>query len=485
MDRKSLIVLISTLLSIFTPLVFSSVVAGVKPQAVILKIIVSDQQKPGIDGVISDFLASSYGTGVSNVTVIASGTRANDQLTYLVTQMAAGSTEFDVFGLDPIWVAQFAGNNWVLNLDANLSAGEMDNYVSGMVEACTYGGHIWAYPYFMNLGMLYYRKDILARNGFNETHITTWPGLAAVARTILANESEANLNENLVGYVGQFDSYEGGVVNFFEWLGSNGVTNMFDSSGMSDLNNTKAQQVMEYLFSLIAPRYQGVINTSYIIPRDALVMDEGSSVGKWLAGNAIFMRQWTFAYGSTIAQSGLNATNGPGNYTQFGIVPLPTFNGTSDQKSSCVGGAVLSIPSTSTHKQEALNLVKYLGQAHAQTFELENISNFPALKSVYSSLPAGFEWAADFVPAFNKTLARPVNPHYSEISNTIAGYFSQLLSGYYTTPEALGYMDRDINEILAQATTPPISGYDLAVMLVGIGAVIVVVGLTTKKKRGL
>ena len=133
----------------------------VKAQGVTLNIIVTDQQAPGVIAVIDDFVAAT--AGVDGVNVISSGSRADDQLTYLTTIMAAKDDEFDVIGLDTIWTAQFADNGWIEDLTDDLETGEMDDYFSGMVQSCTYDGKIWAYPYFMNLGVLFYRQDIGAQ----------------------------------------------------------------------------------------------------------------------------------------------------------------------------------------------------------------------------------------------------------------------------------------------------------------------------------
>ncbi|MFX1286387.1 MAG: extracellular solute-binding protein [Promethearchaeota archaeon] len=466
---------------------FGSIFLGsAKPAAVELTIIVSDQQAPAIEGVVDDFLASDLGDGVDDVKVIASGTRADDQLTYLVTQMTGEAKEFDVIGLDPIWTAQFAENGWVIELTDLLETDEMDDYVDGMVTSCTYeGDKIWAYPYFMNLGVMFYRKDIISRNGFTIGDFDTWDEFKTNTIKILGNTTEQTLEPDLVGYVGQFDAYEGGVCNFIEWLGGNGVTDIFDADGNPNLNTSKAQVAMEFLKGLIAPRYTGMWDdkgktTGYIIPRSGLTMDEGSSVGKWLAGESIFMRQWTFAYGSSASTLNLNATDTDGDYTQFGVAPLPTKSGAAAEKSSVVGGAVLSIPKYSENQDEALNLIRFLGDKAAQLYELTEVSNFPALKAAYDDLPAGYEWAGEFYDAFDKTLARPVHPKYSLISSSIADKFSDLLSGVKSVGQALGEMDADIAEIIGGRPTP---GFELPVLIAAFGSLAAIFEIRRRKKK--
>lgn len=453
-NNKALVALL-TFLMIFSVSLFMLPVRAEKPktsQAVDLKIIVSDQQKPGVDGVIADFLADPLGAGVNNVTVVASGTRSNDQLAYTVALMEAEDDEFDVLGLDTIWPAQFAENGWIEDLNAmGVTSTEMDDYVPGMVDSGMYKGKLWAYPYFMNLGILFYRNDLITAEGFTEADFDTWAELNATANYILNNVSGNLNNSNLVGYVGQLDAYEGGVVNFFEWAGSNGVTDLVTSTGAVNINNADVEEAMDFIKALIPPQYTGVQGTDFIIPRTGLVDDEGSSVGRWLANNSIFMRQWTFAYGLSVD-----------NNMDFGVAPLPTFTGAPDEKSSAVGGAVLAVSKYSTHKTEALNLIRFLGDTLAQEYELTSISNFPALKSIYSSPPTGYEWIQDWSGQLDRTLARPVHPKYSQISTIIADYFSDLLSCNKEVTDALEQMEADVIDILAGPPAEPIPGFELS-----------------------
>jgi trehalose/maltose transport system substrate-binding protein len=194
------------------------------------------------------------------------------------------------------------------------------------------------------------------------------------------------------------------------------------------------------------------------------------------------MRQWTFGYASSAGTTDLNATDTNGDYTQFGVAPLPTKSGAASEKSSVVGGAVLAIPKFSENQDEALNLIRFLGDEVAQQYELTSVSNFPALESAYDDLPAGYEWAGEFFDAFEKTLARPVHPKYSLISSEIADKFSDLLSGVKSVGQALGEMDADIGEIVGgRPTVSP--GFDLPVLIAAFGSIIAIFEIRRKKKK--
>jgi ABC-type glycerol-3-phosphate transport system substrate-binding protein len=491
---KALIFLFSLLLLMSAAVLVPNVAASNEPktsQGVDLTIYVTDQQLPAVQNVTDDFLASSLGNGVDSVTVTSTGGDATAQLSFLQTLMQGGTATAAVIGLDVVWTAQFAENNWIIPLDSYLTANELDDYGSGIVQACIYDGTTYAYPYFQNLGILWYRKDLMdlhfGAGNWSEADFATWEGLKDTANYILNNQSGLLTTDDsdLVGYVGQFDAYEGGVVNFFEWAGSNGATNLVTSDGQVNIDTTAVDEAMDFLKALIPPQYTGVQGTDYIIPRNGLVHDEGSSVGKWLANESIFMRQWTFAYGLSLD-----------NNMDFGIAPLPHFAGASNYKTSAVGGAILAVPTTTTGtaRQAAVNLTKFMGDTVAQEAELNSdassdpglqpVGNFPALKSVYSSPPAGFEWIKNWTGQLDLTLSRPVNSKYPQISTVIADYFSDLLSCNKEVSTALSEMERDVNEILAGApTVPAIPGFSIGILIIaGILTTSVVVIL---KKRNL
>ncbi len=410
-------------------------------QGIDLEIYVTDQQKPGVDGVIADFLASPLGYGVDSVTVKSSSS-TGDVLAFLQSLMEGGTATATVIGLDVIWTALFAENGWIIELDPYLEVNELDDYSPGIVSSCIYNNKTYAYPYFMNLGVLYYRKDLMDEYfgvaGWSEGDFETWEGLNATANFILNNQSTPSKYPNLVGYIGQLDAYEGGVVNFVEWCGSNGAIKLIDNN-MVNINTQNVTEAMEFIKALVPPQYTGVQGTPYIIPRTGLVDDEGSSVMRWLANNSIFMRQWTFAYGLSEEQN-----------IEFGIAPLPHFAGASEYKTSSVGGFNLAVPSATTGlaRQAAVNLTKFFGDQLAQEYELTSTSNFPALKSVYSSPPTGYEWIKNWTDQVDLTLSRPVTLNYSQVSSAIADSFSDLLSCQKSVDDALAELQENIEEIL-------------------------------------
>ena len=133
---------------------------------------------------------------------------------------------FDVMMLDVIWVAEFARAGWLLDLTPFLAADELAPYFPSAVAAATYDGRIWALPWNMNVGMLYYRADLLAKYGFRPPE--TWDELASQVRRIQAGERDPKL----AGYLWQGKQYEGLVVNVLEGLWGNGTRLLGDDGAV-------------------------------------------------------------------------------------------------------------------------------------------------------------------------------------------------------------------------------------------------------------
>ena len=490
-NKKALVCLIGFLMIFSAALFLMPVSAFNEPkssQGVDLTVIMlGDQQIPGVENVTDEFLASVWGSGVDSVTVTSSGADASAQLTFLQAGLQAGSYSSHVIAIDVVWTAPFVDNGWLINLDSYLTDVDLNDYGSGIVAACEYQGSYYAFPYFMNLGVLYYRTDLLDLHmpGWTEDDFDTWEDLNATANYILNNQSGllTTDDEDLVGYIGQLDAYEGGVVNFFEWCGSNGALDVVTSSGEVNIDTTAVNEAMSFIKALVPPQYTIVQGTDYIIPRYGLVYDEATSGNKWLANESIFCRQWPYIYALSEA-----------NNVEFGLAPLPHFEGATGYKTSAVGGAILAVPTvtTGTAREAAVNFTKFLGTLEAQESELTADidpgptytpqGNFPALLEVFDNPPAGFEYIQNWSEQAALTLSRPVHPDYPLISNAIADYFSDLLSCQKSVDDALEEMERDVTEIVAgPPTEPAIPGYSIAILIISFASIIGIIIITKRK----
>ncbi|HET7639266.1 MAG TPA: extracellular solute-binding protein, partial [Ktedonobacteraceae bacterium] len=127
-----------------------------------------------------------------------------DILTIYDNTLRARSGSIDVMSIDVVYPAEFASQGWTVPLDSKWPASDRANYLQGPIKSCTYNGQVVAAPLRTDLGVLYYRTDIIS------TPPNTWNDLASMAKS---NASKAKY-----GYVWQGSQYEGLVCDFSEVL---------------------------------------------------------------------------------------------------------------------------------------------------------------------------------------------------------------------------------------------------------------------------
>ncbi len=81
--------------------------------------------------------------------------------TYLVNSLNARNGEPDVFTQDCIWIPEFGGAGLALPLDDFVTDEDKAAYFPGLIENCTWDVKIVAWPWMVDGGFMFYRKDLL------------------------------------------------------------------------------------------------------------------------------------------------------------------------------------------------------------------------------------------------------------------------------------------------------------------------------------
>ena len=129
----------------------------------------------------------------------------------LVTALGARSQDLDVFVLDVVWVAEFARAGWLADLSGVLPPERVrEEFLAGPAEAVVQGGRTRAAPWFVDVGLLYFRKDLVPEPP------RTYAALEEAAARARAQDA------GLAGYLWQGRQYEGLSCNFFEAVWGHG-----------------------------------------------------------------------------------------------------------------------------------------------------------------------------------------------------------------------------------------------------------------------
>jgi multiple sugar transport system substrate-binding protein len=137
----------------------------------------SEQETTGTYKALTDTFNSTIGhqKGI-HVTWQQGPSSTNDMLTKYTTMLRARNSSIDIMSLDIVYPAQFAASQWTKPItDSQWPSSERQKYQPGPIQGCTYQGKIWAAPFRMDVGLLYYRKDLIP------TPPETWSDLTSMA----------------------------------------------------------------------------------------------------------------------------------------------------------------------------------------------------------------------------------------------------------------------------------------------------------------
>ena len=162
----------------------------------------------------TDEWSKKTGNTVKHLTIPQS---TSDILGLFRQMFAAKSTDVDVITADIVWPGSLKAH--LLDLTPYAKGAEKEHFPATVANN-TIDGKLLAMHWFTDAGVLYYRKDLLAK--YNEKAPTTWDELTATAKKVMDGERKAG-NADMQGYVFQAKAYEGLSCNALEWISSFGA----------------------------------------------------------------------------------------------------------------------------------------------------------------------------------------------------------------------------------------------------------------------
>ncbi len=327
----------------------------------------------------------------------------------LTQKLKNKSTDVDVFFMDVVWPPEFAAAGWALPLDALFSQDRQEQFLQSTILANTYEDHIYGVPLFIDSGVLYYRKDLLEKYGFNAPE--TWLEMVSQAQKIVMEESEQG-NE-IYGFSGQFKQYEGLVCNMMEFIMSNDGSFINNDTGKSNITGERAIEAVRFVRDSLIEK---------TAPRGVLTYQEPESLDLFIQGKAVFHRNWPYAW---------EISNNPSKSRvagKVGIARLPHFEGS--QSYAALGGWQLGISTFSEKKELAWKFVEFLTSQRIQKLFAVKSGKAPTWKALYNDedvLKANPHFKS-MKNVFLTAYPRPLTPLYPSISNILQRYFSKAIS---------------------------------------------------------
>jgi multiple sugar transport system substrate-binding protein len=335
---------------------------------------------------------------------------AADQRHQLYVQwLNARAPDPDVLQLDVIWTAEFAGAGWILPLDT--FAPDVDDFVPAALAASRWRDTLYAVPWFIDLGLLYWRTDLLPAP----------PRSLSELRDAARRFRETGTTR--FGLVWQGARYEGLITVFLEHLGAFGG-GILDARGRVIVDEPAAIRALTFMCDSI--RRDG------FVPSSVLTWQEEQTRFAFQNGRAMLMRNWPYAR-ALLADAAASRVAG-----RFGIAPLPA--GPGGPSTSALGGSQLALNARTRQPDLAYALVQFLTGTPQMLERARVAGQYPPRPALYDD-PALSD--ALGVPAIGirriieRAEPRPVTPVYTELSTILQVHLHRALTRQQEPREAL------------------------------------------------
>jgi trehalose/maltose transport system substrate-binding protein len=286
---------------------------------------------------------------------------SNECFALYIQWLSVESFDVDILQTDVAWIGVFA--DYFVDLKKFYNADDIDEYdYFPAVRSSMYSGErMVALPLYTDCGVIYYRTDLLSKYG--KPIPVTWEELYETAKYIQDEERKDPKKKNKFhGFVFQAKAFEILTCNFMEIVDSFGGAIVTDNR--VTVNSDAVVRSIEFLIKCM----------NNICSKSVLSYSEEDARGMFQSGNAVFMRNWPYAW-SLLNDSGTSVAK------KVGVIPIPpSVNG--GKSSGVLGGWFLAVSKYSKHKKYAADLIKFLTSKDQQRLRSAH-SYLPTFRSLY------------------------------------------------------------------------------------------------------
>jgi multiple sugar transport system substrate-binding protein len=353
---------------------------------------------------------------------------SDEQHQFYVINLQGGSDDLDVLDMDIIWVPEFSRAGWLADLTPRIPTAALAPLHAAALQADWFQQKLYAVPWFVDTGVLYYRKDLLEKYGFSPPE--TYTDLVRSATVILAGERDPRL----MGFLWQGMQYEGLVCTALEFIHGNGA-DILNESGRSDLTSERVLYALRFMSDLI--------HKSKISPGLITTLDEENARHIFQSGRAIFMRSWPYAW-PLLQETGSPVSD------RVGMTTVPHFDGYTSAPT--LGGFHVGVNARSRHPEEAATFLRYMISPAVQREVLLRLGVLPADAQVLAEpeLQERMPQLLVLTPILTRARPRPVTPYYLMISQILQPELSAVVSGFRSPEQAMRSADQQIDHLLGQ-----------------------------------
>ncbi len=351
----------------------------------------------------------------------------------LVVALAARRPDPDLFLMDVAWIGLFSAANWLRPLEGV----DTTAFFPDILQAADRrGNELIALPIDLDIGLLYDRSDLLRHYDISGPPAT----YAELRRTAIAVQAAVRPHHpGFYGFAWQGAQYEGLVVDFLEFAGTQGG---FVSRGGGWIVDVPAnRQALQFMHDLI---WKDRISP----PSTYTEMREEQVRRFFQRGDALYERNWPYAW--ALHQAPDSPVRG-----RVGVSPLPAP--ATGGAVSILGGWHVGISRFSDAPERARDLVRYLTSPAVQREMVLRLGWYPGRRDLYEDpqLRSRLPLLADLWRAFRHVRTRPVVPYYPQLSEVLQSHLSAVLADRSTPERALAAADEELARLVRRYAPDP------------------------------
>ena len=364
--------------------------------------------------------------GEINLKVIRGPLETEAMSDLAISSLLLGQAPFDVLLMDITWLPKYAAAGWMVPLENYFQTSDVDSLAKGAREGNSYDGHLYRWPMTSDMGLLYYRTDLMDRPPETPEDL------------VLVSQSLQKDQKVDWGYVWQGRQYEGLSCVYLEMIDGFGGDWLQTKSNQIGLNSKPGVEAAAWLQALID---QGVS------PKAVTNYAEPEALQSFKVGDAAFMRNWPYAWAEL--QKTDSAVKG-----KVGITTMVAKPGYS---TATLGSWGLTVLKGSSHIDASIEAIRFLTSESAQKQLFQNYGYTPTKQSIFED-PQLLEESpilAEFGKALKVVKPRPQSPLYAQISDVLQRQLSGILTREQTPQLGMDVATVNTNQILISAGDHP------------------------------
>ena len=320
---------------------------------------------------------------------------------------------YDLCMVDGSWMAEFTENNVLANL-SEMGYSFDDDIIPATTTICKVDDNIYLAPFFGNVTVMLYNKQLIADAGYTPEDITTFEDLKVIA--------QKTKDAGKTGFLIRGGSADNIVSDFIPHLLVHGGW-VIDENNQPTVDTPEFKAAMQEYLDLYAL---------------GGTMDKDDIVAAIDGGTAALGQAWPGWYVPTADTAA--------NYT---VIPTKLNDSDTPKNTSMYGVWCIGIPNNAPHKDLALELLEYVMSPEVQLASIE-VGGVPCRTSclLNEDVLATYPQYETVCAALQTGVYRPVIAEWTQFTNILGTEMDNIIQGTKTIDQGLADAQTQLVELM-------------------------------------